>query len=149
MNLKCKCGRFLIGLECVPCSYTDPQGTIHTKESCSTSSGGLPQEIGAIKFDTSKPDISLIPYIALQAEAKAFAIGETKYGRYNYCKGHLSSQLVAAAQRHLLAWFDGEENDPIDGQPHLGSVRACCAMILRQQELGTLKDNRYNKQTEL
>lgn len=97
----------------------------------------------AAKNDQEKVDLSLIPYVAQIAEAKAFMVGEKKYGRYNYCKGHKSSQLVAAAQRHLLAWFNGEELDPVDGQPHLGSVRACISMILRQQELGTLKDDRF------
>ncbi len=47
--------------------------------------------------------------------------------------------------RHATAWFEGEEIDPVDGQHHLGSVRACAAMILRMQELGTLVDNRYTK----
>jgi hypothetical protein len=99
----------------------------------------------ASKNSSTKPDLSLIPYVALVAEARAFEVGEKKYGRYNYCKGHKSSQLIAAAQRHLLAWFQGEENDPVDGQPHLGSVRACMAMLLRQQELGTLIDDRYKE----
>lgn len=98
-----------------------------------------------IKFDKEKPDLSLIPLIAMIEEAKAFQVGEKKYGRYNYCLGHDAHQLAAAAMRHLMAWFDGEEFDPKDGQHHLGSVRACCAMILRQQELGTLRDNRYKK----
>lgn len=105
-------------------------------------------DTGASKNDKEKIDVSLIPYIAIQAEAKAFMVGAKKYGRYNYCKGHSASQLVAAAQRHLLAWFEGEENDPQDGQPHLGSVRACMAMLLRQQELGTLKDDRFKKETK-
>lgn len=98
----------------------------------------------ASKNDQDKVDLSLIPYIALKAEAKAFMVGEKKYKRYNYTKGHKASQLVAAAMRHLVAWNEGEENDPTDGQPHLGSVRACCAMILRQAELGTLKDDRFD-----
>jgi Domain of unknown function (DUF5664) len=97
----------------------------------------------ASKNDQAKPDISLLPKVFLESVAKAFMVGEKKYGRYNYCKGHEASQLIAAAQRHLTAWFEGEENDPVDGQPHLGSVGACIAMLLRQQELGTLKDNRY------
>lgn len=97
----------------------------------------------AAKNDQGKLDLSLIPYVALRAEAIAFMVGERKYGRYNYTKGHKASQLVAAAMRHMQAWFEGEENDPADGQPHLGSVRACMSMILRQQELGTLKDDRF------
>lgn len=99
----------------------------------------------AAKDDCDKIDLSLIPYVAEIAEAKAFMVGEKKYGRYNYCKGHKSSKLVAAARRHLAAWFKGEENDPKDGQPHLGSVRACIAMLLHQQELGTLIDDRYKQ----
>ena len=98
------------------------------------------------KFDGGKADMSLIPMIALLEESKAFMVGEKKYGRYNYCKGHEAHQLVAAAMRHLTAWFNGEEHDPIDGQHHLGAVRACCAMILRQQELGTLRDDRFKKE---
>lgn len=98
---------------------------------------------GAAKNDKEKIDLSLIPYVAQVAEAKAFMVGEKKYGRYNYCKGHKASQLIAAMLRHANAWFEGEENDPIDGQPHLGSIKACASMLLRQQELGTLVDDRY------
>jgi hypothetical protein len=72
-------------------------------------------------------------------------VGEKKYARYNYCKGHNAGQLIAAAKRHISAWYNGEDRDPVDGQHHLGSVMACCAMILRQEELGTLKDDRYKK----
>ena len=101
----------------------------------------------ALKNDKDKLDLSLNPYVAVKAMAKAFMVGEKKYGRYNYTKGHKASQLAAACERHLKAWFEGEENDPTDGQPHLGSVMACVAMILRQQELGTLIDDRF-KQNE-
>lgn len=103
---------------------------------------------GASKHDQAKVDISLIPYVALTEAAKAFMVGEKKYGRYNYCRGHKASQLIAAMQRHALAWFQGEEIDPTDGQHHLGSVIACAAMILRQAELGTLKDDRYRGENE-
>lgn len=100
----------------------------------------------ASKNDKDKVDLSLIPRISNIEHAKAFMIGEKKYGRYNYTKGHKASQLVAAAKRHLDAWFEGEEHDPIDGQHHLGSVMACCSMILRQQELGTIKDDRFKEE---
>ncbi len=99
--------------------------------------------ISAAKNDQQKADLSLIPAIALEAAAKAFQVGEKKYGRYNFYKGHQASQLIAAAMRHLIAWMEGEEFDPVDGQPHMGSVIACAAMLLQQQKLGTLKDNRY------
>ena len=109
--------------------------------------GDPPPQIAVIntasKNDKEKIDLSHVPKVFLEAVAKAFMVGEKKYGRYNYYKGHTASQLVAAAQRHLVAWFEGEELDPVDGQPHLGSVGACIAMLLKQQQLGTLNDNRY------
>lgn len=92
---------------------------------------------------TPKVDLSLVPYEALEAAAIALKVGEKKYGRYNYELGHPAMEVVSAALRHLTAWaHKREECDPKDGQPHLGSVIACVAMILRQQALGTLKDNR-------
>jgi hypothetical protein len=105
----------------------------------------MSQETKAAKNDKQKIDLSLLPKILLVESAKAFMVGERKYGRYNYCKGHKASQLTAAAMRHLTAWFDGEELDPEDGQPHLGAVVACIGMLLRQQELNTLEDDRFKK----
>ena len=98
---------------------------------------------GGRKFDTGKADLSLIPMVALETEARAFMVGEIKYGRYNYYQGLSASRLVAAMLRHAVAWNEGEECDPVDGQNHLGSVRACAAMLLKCQELGTLEDDRY------
>jgi hypothetical protein len=98
----------------------------------------------ASKNDQEKADLSLIPQVALVAAARALMVGERKYGRYNYCKGHKASQLIAATLRHLTAWNDGEENDPVDGQPHLGAAIASVAMLLRQQQLKTLNDDRFD-----
>ena len=101
----------------------------------------------ASKNDTAKLDLSLIPLVGMEAEAKALMVGEKKYGRYNYCKGHKASQLIAAMLRHAMAYSDGEEFDPIDGQPHLGSIKACASMLLRQQQLGTLIDDRFKPES--
>ena len=96
-----------------------------------------------VKHDQGKPDLTLIPKVALDRCAEAFMVGQAKYGRYNYCNGIEASRQAAAATRHLAAWFEGEEFDEADGQHHLGAAMACCAMILREQELGTLIDDRY------
>lgn len=100
----------------------------------------------ASKNDQEKADLSLVPFEALEAAARAFMVGEKKYGRYNYYKGHKTSQLIAAMMRHAAKFMDGEENDPIDGQPHLGSVIACAAMILKQRAVGSLVDDRYKSE---
>lgn len=97
----------------------------------------------AIKNDSGKPDLSLIPYCSMIEEARALEVGMRKYGRYNYCGGMELSRIVGALLRHAFAFFNGEECDPVDGQPHLGSIKACCSLISRMRELGTLIDDRY------
>lgn len=104
--------------------------------------------MSADKFDSNKPDLSLIPRIAEETLARVMQYGEKKYGRYNYTKGIEASRMVAAAKRHLSAWFDGEDLDKESGVSHLGHVMACCLIILRQEELGTLVDNRFKKEKE-
>jgi hypothetical protein len=96
----------------------------------------------ASKNDKQKVDLSLLPRVFLLEVAKAFMVGEKKYGRYNYTKGLKNSQLIAAALRHITAYNEGEELDPEDGQHHLGAAGACIAMLLRQVELGTNIDDR-------
>lgn len=98
--------------------------------------------MSGLKFDEGKPDLSLIPYVALVHEALAFMDGEKKYGRYNYLKGFETSRLVSAALRHVLAYMAGE-NTAADSQVHhLGHARACLAMLLHLEQEGKLSDNR-------
>lgn len=103
----------------------------------------------AKKFDADKVDLSLIPLPAQIEEAKAFMLGAQKYGRYNYTSGLEASRLVAAALRHISQWQEGEDKDPEGlNASHLGHARACLAMILHCEALGTLKDNRRGKGNE-
>jgi hypothetical protein len=97
----------------------------------------------AVKNDSGKPDISLIPYIALVRGAEAFMVGERKYGRYNFYKGMEATRIASAGIRHFFKWLKGEEYDEVDGQHHLGAVIACASMLSAQQEEGTLIDNRF------
>ena len=99
----------------------------------------------AKKFDGGKADLSLNPLIAIEQMARAFMLGEKKYGRYNYTAGMDASRLIAATLRHVHQWQDGEDNDPESGASHLGHALACIAMLLHQQQLGTLRDNRRGK----
>ena len=101
-------------------------------------------EVG-MKFDQGKPDLSLVPYIAISTEALALGFGEKKYGRYNYTNGFEVSRLTSAALRHLLAYNGGETFDPESGLHHIGHARANLAMLLHCEQLGTLRDNRFRK----
>ena len=103
----------------------------------------------AKKFDGDKPDLSLCPRVALEAMARAFMLGEKKYGRYNYLNGGMDShRLIAAAIRHLYQWQDGETLDPESGVSHLGHAQASIAMLLHQEAAGTAVDTRWKGKTQ-
>ncbi|MEP3248073.1 MAG: dATP/dGTP diphosphohydrolase domain-containing protein [Sneathiella sp.] len=90
-----------------------------------------------------KTPLHLIPPIAMQAEAEVMGLGEKKYGAFNW-RGHTVSASVyySAAMRHLLAWYEGEEEDPESGQSHLAHVRACMGILLDADANDNLNDDR-------
>lgn len=97
------------------------------------------------KHDTGKPQLSLVPRVALEEEAAVMEFGAAKYGRYNYKKGFEYSRLIDAALRHIQAFNDGEDLDPESGKSHLAHARCCLGMLMDIINLGTAKDNRYKK----
>lgn len=96
----------------------------------------------ALKADTGKPPISLIPPVALELEAQAMAYGAKKYGRHNYRNGFDWSRLTDAALRHILAFNRGEDKDSETGISHLAHARASLAMLIWHIENGAGKDDR-------
>ncbi|MBV6514176.1 MAG: hypothetical protein FMNOHCHN_03766 [Ignavibacteriaceae bacterium] len=98
----------------------------------------------AIKHDSGKPDLALIPKEALIHEAYAYMDGLKKYGRYEYRQngGLEYSRLTSAVMRHILAWLHGEEYAPDSGVHHLGHARAGLGMLLDYLENGIGIDDR-------
>ena len=93
----------------------------------------------------NKVPLHLIPPVALMHEAMAMWTGAAKYGPYNWRENNVVASIyVAAAQRHLSLWFDGEEFAG-DGVHHLGHVRACLGIILDAMAGGNLIDDRPPK----
>lgn len=99
--------------------------------------------MSASKERDGKPDLSLVPYCAQVAIAEALMYGEKKYARFDYCKGHKISDLIAAAMRHIGQFNDGEDCAPDSGLSHLAHAMANLAMLIHQAELGTSQDDRY------
>jgi len=98
-----------------------------------------------------KPQLQIIPTVAMREEAKALADGATKYGPWNWRTNPVCvSTYIGAILRHTLAYRDGEDVDPESksGVNHLGSVRACCAILLDAAENGTLVDDRPRNTTK-
>jgi len=76
---------------------------------------------------------------ALLALAEVSGFGAQKYEAFNFLKGYDWSLSFNAAQRHLLAFWSGEDLDPESGLPHLAHAAwHCLAMIsFLTRELGT------------
>ena len=74
------------------------------------------------KHDQGKPPIHLIPTKVLSDAAYVFGFGASKYGENNW-RNDLDnmpySRHYGSIQRHMLAWFSGEDIDPESGLPHL------------------------------
>ena len=84
-----------------------------------------------------------LPLPAVVYWSLAHVEGGSKYGFWNWCAaGVRASIYVAAAMRHLLKWFFGQECDPKTKVHHLGYVMACCAILIDAQWRGKLKDDR-------
>lgn len=64
----------------------------------------------------------LIPADALFLLAEHFGRGAEKYAERNWEKGVAWSLPFAALQRHVWAWWGGEDVDPDSGQHHLSAV---------------------------
>jgi hypothetical protein len=92
---------------------------------------------------STKLPLNLVPSTLQAYAAVSFAEGASKYGAFNWrIAGVRASIYVAALQRHLMKWFNGEECDPKTKVPHLASVIACAGIILDARSCGKLTDDR-------
>ena len=82
---------------------------------------------GGIKHDENKPRWELIPYDAIRGVAEVLTSGAQKYSARNWELGIAYGRVFGAVQRHLTAWWQGEDNDPESGRSHLD--HALCELI--------------------
>ncbi len=97
----------------------------------------------AKKFDSGKPQIQMIPPIAIKEEAMVMGFGAAKYDEFNWAKGMKWSRLVGAAMRHIVSWNEGESKDPESGVSHLAHARCCLGMLMAYEAHGLGEDDRY------
>jgi hypothetical protein len=97
-----------------------------------------------------KVSFTKVPAVAIAHCAHAMMDGAGKYGPYNWRdKAVVANIYIDAALRHLLDWFEGEEEADDSHCHHLGHAMACCAILLDAQETGNLVDNRpVNEKTK-
>lgn len=88
-----------------------------------TSSTGARKEIKLARFD-------LIPAGPLRQLAEHFGVGAKKYAERNWELGYQWSLSYAALNRHLWAFWGGEDIDPETGSPHMVAVMWHSAVLL-------------------
>lgn len=76
-------------------------------------------------------------------EAKVGGMGAEKYEDHNWRAGYGWSKSYAAAQRHMVAWWSGEDLDPESGLSHLAHARWHMSALIEFQTLGTGHDDRF------
>ena len=101
--------------------------------------------IQAIKEDEDKPRIDLIPPQAIIDIAEVLTYGAGKYDSHNWRdNGGLDySRLYAAAQRHLLSFWDGQSLDKETGMSHLAHAACCIVFLMSYEAEDNGKDDRY------
>lgn len=93
----------------------------------------VPEE-GGRKDDQGKSRFDLLPPAPLFAAADVFAFGANKYDARNWEEGIDYGRLFGALNRHLWAWWNGQDADPESEMSHLGHAM-CCLMMLTEEHL--------------
>ncbi len=88
----------------------------------------------ALKYDSGKVRMDLLPPLAEVEIAKVFTFGAQKYSDWNWAKGMDPVRLESAIKRHLAEWKLGYDNDPETGLSHLAHA-GCGIMMLLETEL--------------
>ena len=96
----------------------------------------------AIKHDQDKPRLELIPPELLLLTGEVLTLGAEKYTPRNWEKGMAWGRIYGALQRHLTAWWAGEDCDPETGKTHLAHASCCIAFLLAYEARSIGTDDR-------
>ena len=125
-------GQHVQDLRDIPDMFTLPDGVVVTTE--------------GIKFDSGKLRMDLVPTEAINALAAILAAGAVKYGEHNWRKGMDWSRVYGAAQRHLLAFWGGDDIDEESGMPHLWHALTNLAFLVSYQAMSVGRDDRWKQE---
>lgn len=91
----------------------------------------------------TKHPIQYVPPIQAILTSEAFKDGAIKYGPFNWREKKVKYSIYyAAAMRHLMSAYDGEEYDPVSKVLHIAHVSACIAILMDAMYTGNLIDDR-------
>ena len=102
------------------------------------------EAVGVAKVPITTVSAPVVGELAL-----AMMEGALKYGRHNYrVAGARASVYRDAAQRHLDAFWEGEDIDPVSNLPHIVKAMACMAVLRDSQIQDNWVDDRPPKSPE-
>ena len=85
--------------------------------------------MSGVKYDDKKPRIDLVPASTLFSLGRVLEYGANKYDTRNWEEGLEYGRLFGALQRHIWAWWGGEDLDPESGLPHIEHALCCLSML--------------------
>jgi hypothetical protein len=85
---------------------------------------------GGTKHDGDKTRMDLVPVGALREWAEVLTFGAKKYEPYNWAKGIVFSRCYAAMLRHMIAWWNQEDDDPETKLSHLAHAMCNIGFLL-------------------
>lgn len=97
---------------------------------------------------TKAERFDLIPTQALAKVARHYGAGAEKYAAHNWRRGYEWSKSYAAAQRHLNAFWGGEDTDAETGSPHMAAVAFHALTLLTFMDEQRVFDDRYRPEPE-
>ena len=98
-------------------------------------------EVGR-KDDQDKIRMDLIPSELLIATATILTFGARKYSARNWEKGMSWGRVYGALQRHLWAWWGGDNTDGETGHSHLWHAACCLCFLIAYEARGIGLDDR-------
>lgn len=81
------------------------------------------------RYNSGKRKWGLLSWAAVSQIVEVLEFGAKKYSAWNWTKGLSWSECFESMQRHLVAWYSGEDKDPETGLSHMAHV-LCNAMFL-------------------
>lgn len=97
-----------------------------------------------VKHDADKPRFDLLPPASMTAIAAVYSFGAAKYGDRNWEKGMKWGRVYAAMQRHLNAYWAGQDLDEESALPHLAHAAFGLLALLEYAETHPELDDRHS-----
>jgi hypothetical protein len=99
--------------------------------------------VSALRYNTSKIPLSLVPVTLGLYVAAVMDFGAKKYAAHNWRKGFKYTSILDSLRRHLVAFEAGEDYDPESKLHHLAHLACNVAFLIEHVEQGYGEDDRY------